>query len=188
MKNVLIIFARVPKLGQVKTRLADKIGKKKALKVYKYLLNRTINIKVLSNIEVKTYWTDKETDSNYYQIGNDLGERMYNALTDESKKGNKVCLVGTDTPELTSLIIEQAYQELDTQDVVFGPSIDGGYYLVGFKNKPLSALFLNKVWSHKKVLNDALATCDSLNLKVGLLPPLLDIDTIEDYNKWNNTT
>ena len=188
MNKTLILFARKPELGKVKTRLAKHTGDHKALEIYTDLLNRTIATSNQVNASVKLYWaeTSKTTKDNI-QKGNDVGERMFNALKDEFHKG-KVCLVGTDTPALSKFIIEEAFEALGNFDVVFGPAKDGGYYLVGIKAAPQSKLFLNKQWSHNLVLKEALATCEALNLTVKLLPILQDIDTIDDYKDWQNTT
>lgn len=188
MINTLILFARKPELGKVKTRLAKYTGASKALEVYTDLLNRTIETSDHVNATVKLYWSElsSKTTGNL-QKGNDLGERMFNALKCELNLG-KVCLIGTDVPSLTKQIIEEAFKALDTFDVVFGPAKDGGYYLVGIKAAPVKELFLQKKWGHNMVLKEALATCKVQNLTVKLLPTLQDIDTIEDYHDWQNTT
>lgn len=188
MNNTLIIFARRPELGKVKTRLAKGVGKEKALSIYSQLLEKTIDAAGKSGSHVKLYWSEgvEQGSKNKIQTGADLGERMYNALTTEFDN-DKICLVGTDTPELSSTIITQAFNALVDADVVFGPSKDGGYYLVGTKTAIPKDLFINKNWSHQNVLTDALTTCKHLKLKVALLPTLLDIDTIDDYNEWIKT-
>ncbi len=186
MHKTLILFARKPELGKVKTRLAKSIGNKKALEIYTQLLEHTISISTKVESKVKIYWSKKlsyTTDN--YQKGSDLGERMYNALKDEVGEG-KVCLLGTDTPSITQLIIKDAFKALDECDIVFGPAKDGGYYLVAIKAAPIKELFLQKTWSHSNVLADALKACDKQNLRVHLLTTLQDIDTVYDYNDWQN--
>lgn len=187
MNNTLIIFARRPELGKVKTRLARDMGSKKALEIYTQLLKKTIDTAKKSISNVKFYWSEK-TDStfDYIQKGEDLGERMYNALKDEMNT-NKVCLIGTDTPLITSFIIDDTFAALDNFDIVFGPSKDGGYYLVAINKKLPVELFKHKSWGHKDVLKDAMSVCKALNLSAKLMPTLLDIDTLEDYNSWQKT-
>jgi len=185
MDNKLVVFARKPELGKVKTRLANFLGDKSTLRIYKYLLKNTQNIAHKTTAIVKTYWSSKnEPKVGYLQKGSDLGERMFNALSNELETSTKVCLIGTDTPQITPNIIEKAFLLLADNNIVFGPSTDGGYYLVGLKNNVPNELFLNKKWSHKNVLKEALETCSKLQLTVALLPPLMDIDTIEDYKNW----
>lgn len=188
MKNTLIVFARTPELGKVKTRLAKDIGNLKALAIYTALLNKTLDTGAKVKATLAVYWTVKHDNQNgFLQVGNDLGERMHYAISTEITKFDKVCLIGTDTPQISSTIIEQVFSALNTVDIIFGPSLDGGYYLVAIKTAPPLELFIGKQWSHQKVLEDALNICNTLDLKVKLLPPLLDIDTVSDYNKWQQT-
>lgn len=184
MNNTLIIFARRPELGKVKTRLAADIGNEKTLLIYSRLLEHTIAISIEVNSNAKLYWSEKsESNADYIQKGKDLGERMYNAFLEE-QNSDKVCLMGTDTPSITASIIEDTFKALDNCDIVLGPSKDGGYYLVATKKTPPKELFINKLWSHQHVLADAIEICKRLKLKVKLMPELLDIDTIADYNEW----
>lgn len=186
MDNTLIIFARRPELGKVKTRLAADVGNKKALSIYSKLLEHTISIATQANSNTKIYWSEKaESKADSVQKGNDLGERMHTAFCEEHN-ANKICLIGTDTPLVTPSILDKAFKALDSYDIVFGPSKDGGYYLVATNETPPQELFLHKTWSHKNVLFDALAICKKLKLDVKLMPQLLDIDTIADYNEWLN--
>ncbi len=183
MSKSLIVFARTPELGKVKTRLAASLGTKKALVIYKKLLTGTLSITANINANINIYWSEK-APNNKYQIGNDLGERMHHAILTEMSKPHKVCLIGTDTPTLTPTLIKQAFNKLAKYDIVFGPAKDGGYYLVACKAPPPKELFLHKKWSHNNVLTEALEICKLNNLTVSLLPVLMDIDTEEDYHKW----
>ena len=189
MNNKLIVFARLPKQGKVKTRLAAKMGATKALAIYKNLLESTLAVAFKSNAHVKTYWSAQGHNTIHHQTGKDLGGRMYNCLTEEINPDTYICLVGTDTPQLSTLIIDKAFTILKDKDVVLGPAQDGGYYLIGFKKDIPQELFLDKKWSHPKVLEDAINTCtQTLGLSVGLLPTLMDIDTAEDYAQWKTST
>ncbi len=186
MNKSLLVFARTPELGKVKSRLAASLGVKKALLIYKELLNNTLSMAVKTNANVNIYWSEKMQNGRL-QVGADLGERMYHAISNEIKKHDLVCLIGTDTPTLTPAIIEQAFNKLAKYDIILGPAKDGGYYLVACKAHPPKELFLHKKWSHNAVLSEALETCKLTNLSVGLLPVLMDIDTEDDYNKWQAT-
>ncbi|MCB0496111.1 MAG: TIGR04282 family arsenosugar biosynthesis glycosyltransferase [Cyclobacteriaceae bacterium] len=188
MQNSIIVFARKPLLGKVKTRLAAEIGDENALKEYTSLLTNTIAVSRKANATQRIYWSESENKTELVQKGNDLGERMFNALTEELKVHKKACLVGTDVPLLTAEIINQAFEALNTCDIVFGPSTDGGYYLVALKNFVPKELFLNKTWSHPSVLKEALAICKELDLRTYLTPTLLDIDTKKDLENWKNQT
>lgn len=185
MKKILIVFARKPEIGKVKTRLAKEIGDPDALKIYLELLDHTISVAQSSNIEFKVYWSETSNQSNdEVQEGNDLGEKMFNAICKELKTADSVCLIGTDTPFITTHILEEAFNSLETHDLIFGPAKDGGYYLVGSKAFPPKELFLNRNWSHANVLKEALEVAKKAGLKTFLTPQLLDIDTRKDLQEW----
>lgn len=185
MNNTLIVFARHPELGKVKTRLAKEIGDAKALTVYHELLTITLSVVKTTGNSYKVYWASSgNSEKEEIQKGNDLGEKMFNAINKELNIAEKVCLIGTDTPEISKDILEMAFEALQNFDIVFGPAKDGGYYLIGMKINPIPELFLNKEWSHDKVLEEALDTCSKNNISTYLLPELSDIDTLEDFNEW----
>lgn len=184
MKNQLLILARRPELGKGKTRLAEGIGSEKTLEVYQYLLNHTLSEARSNSWETSLFLTGHSDFKNNFgfkeldQITGDLGEKMHNAFQ-STKAGAKVVMIGTDCPELTNEIIAKAYLELDDKEVVFGPSEDGGYYLIGMK-KYQAELLEGIPWSTGEVLEVSLAKCKELDLSVGILQELNDIDTVED--------
>ncbi|MEP6700956.1 MAG: TIGR04282 family arsenosugar biosynthesis glycosyltransferase [Bacteroidota bacterium] len=189
MKEVLIVFAKNPDAGKVKTRLAASIGNEAALFVYQNLLAHTVSItKELpvekfvfysENVILQDIWDDKHF-SKQVQAGNDLGERMKNAFADTFQKGyNKSVIIGTDCPELNAGIIIKAFDYLDLYDVVIGPAEDGGYYLLGMKQLH-SQVFENINWSTDAVFEETRMKCDTLKLNYALLPVLRDIDRVED--------
>jgi rSAM/selenodomain-associated transferase 1 len=194
MENLLIIFVKNPELGKVKSRLAESIGDRKALSVYKKLLRRTKEIIMDLGMDKRVCYSemiDREDlweNSNYQkssQKGDDLGVRMYNAIKDASKDSyHKICLIGSDIMELTDEIIVKAFNLLDDHDVVLGPSFDGGYYLIGMKS-PVKELFLNKKWSTSVVLAETVDEIKKLKLTYAFLPTLNDIDEIENINDWD---
>jgi rSAM/selenodomain-associated transferase 1 len=92
-------------------------------------------------------------------------------------------VIGTDCPELTSAHLADAFRQLDTHDVVVGPALDGGYYLLGTR-KLVPEFFVNKLWSTPFVLGATLADASRLGLRVARLPPLADVDTAEDLAAW----
>jgi rSAM/selenodomain-associated transferase 1 len=191
-KNLLIIFTRNPELGKVKTRLAKTIGDQAALNIYKYLLNHTeLTVKDLvcdkaiyysENVNDHDVW-DNSTYQKFAQNGNDLGERMLNAFKvafDDNYE--KVIIIGSDLIDLQAKHFLEAFQKLDTHDVVIGPAHDGGYYLLGMR-KLHKHLFREKKWGTSSVLRDTLH--DLQNLNVFLLEELNDIDIYDDIK--NNT-
>ncbi|MCK8480443.1 TIGR04282 family arsenosugar biosynthesis glycosyltransferase [Psychroserpens algicola] len=192
MKNALIIFTRNPELGKCKTRLAQTLGDVSALHIYKYLLQHTAN--VAKTVKSDRYVFYSETinpndiwSSDYFskkqQKGKDLGERMHHAFNELLDSGyKKVIIIGSDLLDLNAAIIEQAFSELEANDVVIGPAVDGGYYLLGMKTLH-PELFKNKAWGTETVRRDTLKNLQ--NSKVFLLKELNDIDTFEDMKHYD---
>lgn len=193
MKKAIIIFVRNPELGKVKTRLAKDIGDKETLLVYEDLLKYTHDIVYDLDCGKVVYYADtvKEKDlwensrfKKKLQGGKDLGDRMKMAFFDLFEQGySNVLIIGSDCPGLTSDIIEKAFEELGTHDVVIGPSEDGGYYLLGLAHF-IPELFSNKQWSTGSVMNDTLQTANQLKKSTFILPLLYDIDTVADLQRY----
>lgn len=186
-KNLLIIFAKNPILGKAKTRLAASIGEKKALVIYKKLIEKTANIIGELSIEKELYYSDFIEKNDVWnnkvtrkktQRGKSLGERMENAFKKGFAEGYKnIVIIGTDLWDLETLEIEKAFESLEKNEGVIGPAQDGGYYLLGL-SKWNPTVFQNKKWGTSTVLNETLACFD--NKIVDNLKTKNDIDTIED--------
>lgn len=191
------IFLKLPVAGNVKTRLGMTIGMKKAAEIYKSLAETTIKacksdnfdilfcIEPYSELENFKKWLG---DGEIYipQHGNDLGERMFNCFSDAFAMGYDKCAVtGSDIVGLNNEILSQAFAELDKNDCVIGPAVDGGYYMIAFnKGKCEKALFKNMEWSTDKVYNNTisrLTDCGTAYASTMILP---DIDTEEDLKKY----
>ena len=199
--QALAIFCKTPERGFVKTRLATSVGDQKALEIYLELLKITDQetkplsssrhlflTSPLGNSIEKMQFTIQQQDlfidakTNFtIQQGEGLGERMDLAFKSLLKNHESVVLIGCDLPELTSTIITQAFEALQNNDLVLGPSYDGGYYLIGLK-KEMPDLFKEISWSSEKVLKQTLERAKRLSLKVQLLEKLRDIDTLDDLH------
>jgi uncharacterized protein len=186
--NALIIFAKNPVKGRVKTRLAKFIGNTEALRYYKSLLQFTSEQTKNLYCRKFLFLTDN-IDTGLFdssctcllQQGSDLGERMKSAFAYVFSMGfNKVCIIGTDAPGLDSETISKAFKMLGDNDYVIGPSKDGGYYLLGMKAAS-DELFENISWSTDEVLNQTIAKINPAGKKYYLLEELCDVDTIEDF-------
>ena len=186
--NTLLIFTRNIVYGKVKTRLAVTMGNDKALSVYSLLVDHTAKIAKSVDATRIVYYSETITDGDAWdnaylktvQQGGDLGERMAKAFNDNLKNGvKKVVIIGTDCYELTGGIITDAFAQLEQHDVVIGPALDGGYYLLGMKVFH-PELFVDVAWSTPSVLKDTLSRCESLTLNYFLLPVLSDIDEERD--------
>ncbi|MFX1457537.1 MAG: TIGR04282 family arsenosugar biosynthesis glycosyltransferase [Promethearchaeota archaeon] len=190
-KNALIILLRNPQLGCVKTRLAAEIGDEGALRVYNALLEHTrlITSEIDSSrllfysnfIDNNDSW-DEKLYTKFLQEGNSFGIRMCRAFKAAFKEHDKAVIIGSDCIELTSDIIEDAFNKLNKFEVVIGPAKDGGYYLLGLK-KIYPELFFNKTWSTPNVFADTLEDINNLGINHYLLPVLSDIDNFEDFKK-----
>ncbi|RIY13354.1 glycosyltransferase [Hymenobacter rubripertinctus] len=191
--ETLIIFARHPELGRVKTRLAAGIGNEAALVVYRRLLAHTRAV-VAPLAAHKTVWLvgeGSETAADWAgfeqrpQPTGDLGEKMQAAFAhDFARPAQAAVIIGTDCPGLTTAHLTEAYAALRTHDLVLGPAVDGGYYLLGTRALHAS-LFEHKPWSTATVRAETLADAARLGLRVHLLPELQDVDTAADLRAWH---
>lgn len=195
MADHLLIFARHPALGQVKTRLAATVGTAEALRIYRELLTHT-RTAAAGVAKQKTLWLagDAPTTGSEFedwqefeqrpQPAGDLGERMHQAFETAFASGaTAAAIIGTDCPELSTEILEAAFSHLTTHDVVVGPAEDGGYYLLGMKAL-VADFFENKPWSTETVLAATLADAERLDLRVAHLPTLSDVDNADDLAAW----
>lgn len=198
--NAIIVFARYPVFGKVKTRLAAETNDEFALATYRACAEHTFNeinfikekgcdIYIFGSEESELQkikdWT--ESKFHYYsQNGNGLGIRMFNAFKKIFiEKYNRVVIVGTDAPDIKSELLEKAFFALNNHDSVIGPANDGGYYLLGFNEKVLD-LFSDIEFSTESVLDQTIKKIEALHAGYFLLEELIDIDTKDDLLKWQS--
>ncbi|KAK9816642.1 hypothetical protein WJX72_003206 [[Myrmecia] bisecta] len=212
----LIVFARHPGTpdnpGLVKTRLAKDIGQQAAASLYKRIAEHTfkqatsleqVQCVVLASAqqeEQKVVQWLKELGESPHQSPHhgsvsvssqaqcgDLGARMLQAFEDAFQSGaSKVVLVGTDAPGLTASILQAAFDTLNEYEMVLGPAVDGGYYLIGL-TRPLGCIFKDIEWSTRDVLEHTLVRAQQSGVRVSpsnTLPTLQDIDTLQDLKSW----
>jgi len=191
----LLFFIKNPEKGKVKTRVASAVGDEMAVRLYRrflletlFTLNRGTFLFYLcfypenSLSDLKGWLGD---DYLYMpQKGEDLGKRMKNGFIDAfAMNFKRVVLIGSDIPDLPLEFIEEAFTSLQEKDVVIGPSIDGGYYLIGFKDKNFSIrVFEGIPWSTKRVFEETMEVLKQEGLTVHTLQPWRDIDTIDDLS------
>lgn len=193
----LILFAREPLPGRVKTRLAEAIGDHAAVELYRAMLWDVLDIsRKLTDVDTVIYWDSEEKSlplladiyqcSSRRQISGDLGQRMQAAFTEMFAEGiESCCIIGSDAPDLPISYIRDAYRLLENKrvDTVFGPSADGGYYLLGLK-RLYPELFAGIEWSTGHVLRQSLEGARTGGAVTRLLPVWHDIDTMDDLNAF----
>ena len=193
----MLFFIKNPEKGKVKTRLASAVGDEIAVKLYRRFL-----LEMLSTLNRGTFLfylcfhpenslSDLKSwlgDDYLFmpQQGADLGERMKNGFIDAfAMNFKRVVLIGSDIPDLPLEFIEEAFSSLQEKDVVIGPSFDGGYYLIGFKDKNFSfRVFEGIPWSTERVFEETIKVLKQEGLTVHTLQPLRDIDTIDDLKNF----
>ncbi|WP_116125262.1 TIGR04282 family arsenosugar biosynthesis glycosyltransferase [Lewinella sp. IMCC34183] len=190
----LILMVKNPIAGHTKTRLAAEVGDEKALRMYGMLIRHTRDQAVaLDGVTRYLHYSDHVDDNDEWpndsfiklvQVGNDLGERMAAAVDHAFVRNQgKVIIIGSDCPGVTTELLRRALDELDTHELVIGPAVDGGYYLMGMRH-PHPSLFQYMTWSTQYVLDETLARAQVLGLSVARLPELSDVDHLEDWQSY----
>ena len=197
MKTCLIIFAKNPMPHQVKTRLIPQLSPEQAARLYRaFLMDWCETLAALPNAARIIAYTPPESlpdlqaligkDVIYVpQVGDNLGERLISATQWTAEQGYpKILIVGSDSPTLPLSFVSQAIATLDSRDVVLGPSMDGGYYLIGFSAanlaKTVPFVFEDIAWSTESVFQQTVDRVLSTGATLGLLPPWYDVDTPAD--------
>jgi uncharacterized protein len=196
--QALVIFARLPRKGDVKTRLGKSIGMHKSAELYRLFAEHAFTLGRQLLVAGSTVYVFYDPGANADEMrawvgpslllvpqeGATLGDRMRRAFdvtfAEESKQ---TIIIGTDVPELDLLTIERGYDALHHHDAVIGPASDGGYYLLGM-NAPTKELFDGIAWSSGTVYRDTVEHLRRLNLSFCQLNELADIDTISDYEAY----
>ena len=190
MKNRIIFFTRVPKVGTTKTRLYDFVSPDTAVEIQKKLMKKNYNVLKKCGEEISVYHDGQSIDDKVmenilenrefsYQVGETLGDKMYNAIDEELKSSDKVILLGSDIYNLQENMIHAAFEKLDEYDVIINPSVDGGYFLIGMK-KAIKEVFDLPSYGDNTVLENLLTVCNEQKLSYYLGEAGLDIDTKED--------
>lgn len=201
---LLVVVAKAPVPGKVKTRLIPRFTPEEAADLYGcFLRDRIVTLDTLTGVDLAIAYTPFNARemfapfgqnglSLFPQKGKDLGERLNNIFIEKLGGGyGAVTIIDSDTPDLPQYTIQESFKRLrtDQTDVVFGPCHDGGYYLVGMR-KPHPELFYDIPWSTETVLSKTLEKAAKLGVKTDLLQWRNDLDTFEDlvafYNKYKN--
>lgn len=191
----LLIFVKEPVPGQVKTRLAAEIGADAACHVYRRCVERTLERLTELRDDITLCVEPAEATGRVQawlgstwlalpQCGATLGERLAAATNRVFAEGvHRVAVIGTDSPWIDDALLEEAFAAMERADLVLGPAMDGGYYLVGMA-KPAAELFRGISWSTSQVLDQTRANARALGLTVSLLSEGYDIDRLTDLQRW----
>ncbi|HKO30833.1 MAG TPA: TIGR04282 family arsenosugar biosynthesis glycosyltransferase [Nitrospiraceae bacterium] len=204
--TALVIFAKAPIPGEVKTRLCPPLTSDEAATLHgsfvldmlersktavtklKLPLDRYLACLPSSTLVFFKIMEERQSVKLIDQVGNDLGARMQHAFETMFGKGyHRVFIVGTDVPSLPLDHYTQALTLVEKNDLVLGPALDGGYYLIGVK-RVVPDLFVGIPWSTERVLEMTKEKATTLGLKTALLPPWRDVDTIEDLQALIETS
>ena len=200
------MFIRAPEAGKVKTRLAAEIGPDAALRVYRRLAEHTLAVAAQvagAGVEVRVHYTPADAGRDVRawlepawrareapdgggalrflpQQGEGLGERMENAFAAAFEAGHeRVVIVGSDLPALDAALVLRAFALLEASPAVLGPARDGGYYLMGLRQR-VGGLFSGIPWSTSDVLRLTLDRLRDAGIEPALLEPLSDLDEASD--------
>ena len=185
--NALVMFIKDPVIGKVKTRLGTEVGQEKARQLYVRIVKKQMKIHDNQAYcfmlgfappsrlpHVRKMFGNAEYIA---QSGGNLGTRMSSMAAQVLSGFEKVCIIGSDIPGITSSIIKKAFGALNANDIVIGPCFDGGYYLIGMKKA--YDVFSGISWSTPTVLEDTLAMCKKQHLSTVVLPMLHDLDNAD---------
>lgn len=204
LAKLLVIVAKEPVPGKVKTRLFPKFSPAVSADLYRcFLHDRIQEVSTLNEVDRAIAYTPEDAGETFTtlaldgfelfaQKGKHLGERLNNIFLEKLSQGYKaVSIVDSDSPDLPKSLIKESFELLLSKraDIVFGPCYDGGYYLVGMR-KPHPELFRNIPWSTANVLSVTLEKARKMGLNVKLLSTWNDLDTFEDliefYNRYKD--
>jgi len=194
---VIIVFCKSPIAGQVKTRLMPQLSADQATQVHRELTLRVLSTLSVAKLCPIQLWCSPDTSDPFFtecaeqyalslhrQQGNDLGERMHNAISQSLAKSDRVLLIGCDCPSLTIDDFAFSLNQLQNDhDVVFSPAEDGGYVMVGMK-KPQDLLFTNMTWGHENVLSTSYERVHKAGLNLIETRRHWDVDTFKDLQRY----
>ena len=188
--NAVILFARDPILGQVKTRLSSSFDDETILRLYTCFVEDSLEkIRQVDNADcfvgispsnLSGFFNGIEDSDTrlFIQQGKDLGEKMRQAFVDRFSDGyKKVVIIGSDSPSLPVSYINQTLTS--DKDLILGPSIDGGYYLIAMTGK-VSEVFGGIAWGTDQVLDETLYRVKKTGISLELLPVWYDVDMPKD--------
>lgn len=195
-RTTVVVFAKAPDPGKVKTRLAPHIGEGPAAVLAARLALRTVATATGANIGDVELWCAPDTVHPFFdlcrrrhgvslhrQVGEDLGARMSHALRSALQRAPAAILIGSDIPTLSAEDLRDAASALaGNSDVVLGPAEDGGYWLLGLRDVE-DAIFADMPWGGRDVLRRTREECRALRWRVAEAATRWDVDRPEDFER-----
>ena len=207
-KPLLIVMAKWPRFGKCKTRLSKDIGKNNALRIQNQMLNHTFSVtkylieKDIAEISLaikglglkrsQKWCRDIGINNFSFQGKGCLGEKMKRQIIKcqrflKSSDKKNLIFIGTDLPNLCHMDILETISKLRNNDVILGPSNDGGYWLIAFSKEFITnnkfLPFINIKWSSENVLKKTIANLNTKKIKIDYLTTKIDIDSISDIDQ-----
>ena len=198
MKCSIVIMAKVPRAGNVKTRLQPFLSPEQSVALSEAFLEDAINkaenqteelIIAFSPPDERDYFIKFKNDNFLLveQAGKNLGEKMFNAFEFAfSRNSDAVVMIGTDSPTFPAAFIEQAFEKLRISDAVLGETADGGFYLIGLRTSN-KKIFADVEWSSAATFEQTAANIKNTGLKLSLIPDWFDVDLPADLVELQKT-
>ncbi|MDH3974811.1 MAG: TIGR04282 family arsenosugar biosynthesis glycosyltransferase [Deltaproteobacteria bacterium] len=189
----IILFAKAPVPGKVKTRLTTNLSPHQSAALHEsFVIDTLMEMSVIKDADTFLACHPTSEDpfflslekrfhlNRFEQRGQNLGERMKNAFHHLKSQGyDKIVIIGSDSPTLSGSIVEEAFESLEKHDLVLGPSLDGGYYLIAISGE-VPEIFNGIQWGGDTVFEDTFNKAKSLGLDMHILPFWYDVDTIKE--------
>lgn len=198
-ERCLVMFAKYPEKGKVKSRLCRYWDEDMVVRLYRAFIDDLLERLSAGGYEFRIACHPRERMMDFRrefgdvfsyvpQAGKDLGEKMHNAFIKSFSQGFRaVVVIGSDSPDLPHGIINEAFQALEEGSAVIGPSCDGGYYLIGFSRESFTpAAFTGIAWGTDSVGKTTMDILKKAGINVHVLPSWRDIDRPEDIDALIN--
>jgi rSAM/selenodomain-associated transferase 1 len=192
-ETCILLFVKYPEKDKVKLRLSVDINDEIIQDLYRCFVQDILTIVKKIDSQLFICFSPVGAQKKFQkwlgstllylaQNGGNLGERMKNSFTDVFTKGfRRAILIGSDSPDLPKRYIEQAFSILQTQNTVLGPTVDGGYYLIGFNTDTFTPIVFEDIsWGNQTVFQETMMKIKQAHRSFGLLPIWSDVDTIAD--------
>ncbi|MGH7476230.1 MAG: TIGR04282 family arsenosugar biosynthesis glycosyltransferase [Longimicrobiales bacterium] len=199
----LIVFAKRPMPGRVKTRLVPPLTVDEAAALYDAILRDVVALAARQHAQLELWYQRGVGAREFFrehfpvvplqpQGGGELGEKLADAFQRSFASGaERVVIIGSDSPTLPESVLTGAFEALDDADLVLGPASDGGYYLVGLRAAAWprgTVLFDHIPWSTPDVLRRTRERAEKKGLSLRALPGWYDVDGVEDLRQAQRDT